>query len=157
MPTPNYYVTIMIRLYQMNDLNACIDIFMSNVPKFFFEHELKDFQDYLKAYALNSYWVLEHKGKIVACGGIAVKANEGSLCFGLVHSASHKMGLGSQLLSYRIDRLREIAEVEYIRLDTVQHNPGFFEKFGFKVIQKIPNHYGPGLDKYEMRLDLRQK
>lgn len=91
--------------------------------------------------------------EILAAGGIHVKEGGiGSLCFGMVRADLHKKGLGSRMLSYRLLKLMEIPEVKLIRLDTSQHTPRFFQKFGFIVKSVTENFYGAGLHRHDMEL-----
>ncbi len=52
----------------------------------------------------------------------------------------------------RLARIKDDPRTRSIRLDTSQHTTGFYEKFGFEIIQIIENGYGPNLHKCEMRL-----
>jgi ribosomal protein S18 acetylase RimI-like enzyme len=144
-----------IRSYDEGDLAACSDIFISNVPKFFLKEELTEYQDYLRKYAQGSYWVIADKNDVFAAGGIHVKENGiGSLCFGMVRSDLHKRGFGSRMISYRILKLLENPSVKKIRLDTSQHTPKFFQKFGFIITGIVENFYGAGLHRHDMELTL---
>lgn len=41
-----------------------------------------------------------------------------------------------------------------IELDTSQHTQAFYARFGFTVERVVVNGYGPGLDRWDMALDL---
>ncbi len=143
-----------IREYQPEDQQACINIFNSNVPKFFLPEELNGFEEFLDKMAVGAYWVLEETGEILACGGIGVRNSEGRLHFGMVSNSCHHKGIGSRLMKYRLAKLIERPEVKAISLDTTQHNPGFFNRFGFVETSVKLDAYGPGLHRHDMRWEL---
>src|SRR5688572_30026991 len=109
-----------IREYNDKDRSACLDLFKSNMPLYFAEHELTDYEQWLDgrearklAYdnsQAEMYYVLENDGEICACGGFYVSKNqrEARMCWGMVGNASHKNGYGTILLEYRIQRIREL-------------------------------------------------
>ena len=143
-----------IREYTRTDRDTCIDMFKSNIPKFFLHKEIKDYEDFLDSMVLGAYWVLENQGKIIACGGIGTRESEGRLHFGLVENSWHRKGVGSRLLKFRLAKLIQNPNVKAISLDTSQHNPEFFNRFGFQETSAQENYYGPGLHRHDMRLVL---
>lgn len=143
-----------IREYITADRDACIEMLKSNIPKFFLPKEVKDYEDFLDTMALGTYWVLENKGSIIACGGIGARESEGRLHFGLVEKSWHRKGVGSVLLKFRLAKLVQNSNVKAISLDTTQYNPEFFSKFGFQETSIQENYYGPALHRHDMRLVL---
>jgi [ribosomal protein S18]-alanine N-acetyltransferase len=143
-----------IREFTLNDKKACVEIFKSNIPTFFLNEEIKIFEDFLETNAIGAYWVLENSGHVIACGGIGTRDSEGRLHFGIVHHSLHKQGVGSKLLQFRLAKLIENPNVKAISLDTSQHNPKFFNKFGFEVTKITENYYGPNLHRFDMRWEL---
>lgn len=73
----------------------------------------------------------------------------------MVRLERHRKGLGRALLHARIDAAKKDPGVRVIRLDTSQHTTGFYERFGFHITGVEPDGYGPGLDRCEMRRELR--
>lgn len=151
-----------IRSYEPADRQACIEIFKSNMPLYFDSRELELLENWLNAkdmkkiaYPTNvaeHFYVLEHEGSVLACGGFYVPAGEkkASIVWGMVTSAWHKNGLGKKLLDYRIRMIKAMYPDYKIVLDTSQHTFQFFENQGFSV-QKISLHsYGPDLHRYDM-------
>jgi len=143
-----------IREYKISDSKVCVEIFKSNIPKFFLPEELSGFEEYLTKYTDKNYWVLEHADKVLACGGIGVRGGEGRLHYGMVANEWHKKGLGSKLIKFRLAKLIENPEVSAISLDTSQHNPNFFSRFGFIETSAKENAYGQGLHRHDMRWEL---
>lgn len=143
-----------IRDYQIKDRNNCIKIFKSNIPKFFLPEELEGFEEFLDKMAIGAYWVLEDSNEILACGGIGTRNSEGRLHFGMVLNHWHHKGIGSHLMKFRLAELIKKPEVKAISLDTSQHNPDFFRRFGFVETSVKPDAYGPGLHRHDMRWEL---
>lgn len=73
--------------------------------------------------------------------------------WGMVQGALHHRGLGTLLLGERLRLIRRQGAREVV-LDTTQHARGFYERHGFKVVRHQPDSYGPGLDRYDMRLEI---
>ena len=112
-----------IRDYQPEDRKACIQIFKSNIPRFFLPEELAGFEEFLDKMAIGAYWVLEESGTILACGGIGVRSSEGRLHFGMVLNSYHLKGMSSQLINFWLAKLIARPDVKVISLDTSQQNP----------------------------------
>jgi N-acetylglutamate synthase-like GNAT family acetyltransferase len=140
-----------IRPYKSEDRESCLELFKSNIPKFFLQSEMADFEEFLAKYTKDVYWVLEDSGKILASGGIGVRNGEGRLHYGIVANDWHRKGLGSRLVRFRSAKLIENPDVVAISLDTSQHNPEFFNRFGFVETSAKENAYGPGLHRHDMR------
>jgi predicted GNAT family N-acyltransferase len=59
------------------------------------------------------------------------------------------------LLRGRLEHLRRTyTHVNTVRLDTSGHSQGFFARFGFVTTRVTPDAYAPGLDRFEMVLQL---
>src|SRR5687768_7063905 len=90
-------INFQIRPYTINDKDACMLAFKSNMPTYFAEHEVPDFENWLDR--LNEqeaddapsyeryYYVGLLEGKIVGCGGFGYdkNKNEATLAWGLLH------------------------------------------------------------------------
>lgn len=140
--------------YTARDFDECCGIFVSNTPKFFHEAELPEYQQYLRTDAAGNYWVLrDENGLMLACGGVWIRDDyESNLCFGMVRGEYRKKGLGSLMLAYRLQKLMALPTMRIIHLDTTQHNPDFFTRFGFETVKTVENHYAPGLHRFDMEL-----
>jgi [ribosomal protein S18]-alanine N-acetyltransferase len=151
-----------IRKYRPGDHRSCLELFRSNVPKFFDPVEEEFFEQWLTGLDENRlaysnteqefYFVVEDGGQLVACGGyyIALNTRQTRMCWGLVDNKKHRQGYGRRFLEFRINEIRQKHPDSDIALDTSQHCFGFFEKMNFTVREVIKDHYAPGLDKYEM-------
>ncbi|MBV9788017.1 MAG: GNAT family N-acetyltransferase [Chloroflexi bacterium] len=147
-----------IRLYQPSDKSACLDVFISNVPTFFADHEYAEFAAFLDTLpGAGHYLVVESaQSAIVGCGGYFLNADRtiAGLMWGMVHRNYHRQGLGRALLLARLSAICDEQQAQSIELDTSQHSYGFFATLGFQVTKIQRDGYAPGLDRYDMHLAL---
>lgn len=147
----------MTRPYRPSDMTACLDIFDGNTPKFFSPAERGEFEQFLTNYAVAwEYQVIERNGILVACGGHAIDkdAKSFNFCWGMVASNLHGTGLGKMLTWARLAAASALNDIAIVRLDTSQYTQSFYAQFGFLTERIIHGGYGPGLDQWEMVLDL---
>jgi N-acetylglutamate synthase-like GNAT family acetyltransferase len=141
--------------YAPADRAACLAVFDSNTPGFFHPKERPAFETFLDA-PFGSYFVMEHDGGIVGCGGYAV-AEDGSLAslvWGMVRHDLHRRGLGRFLVLFRLKEITRSSGAQVARLGTSQYTAPFFEKQGFKVAGIEKDGYASGMDRVEMRMRL---
>lgn len=146
------------RPYRVEDYEACLTVFETNLPKFFTADERNSFQEFLNGPVRERpYLVLEYHGEVIGCGGLAFGTERGSafLSWGMVARPFHGKGLGKLLTEARLDLARAVPEIEKVTLNTSQHTQGFYAKYGFQAKTVTPNGYGPGLDRWDMVLKLR--
>ena len=134
----------------------CIGIFESNIPKFFLPKELPACKEYFASIIASNYWVLEHQNEIIASGGIGIDGHAGRMHYGMVRNDWHKKGIGTRLFEFRLGKLIENPNIATIGLDTCQHNPNFFRRFGFVETSVKENGYGPGLHRIDMELKINR-
>ncbi|HSI33613.1 MAG TPA: GNAT family N-acetyltransferase [Tepidisphaeraceae bacterium] len=143
---------IAIRDYVASDAGACLGLFDGNTPGYFAADERALFEAFLRRDD-HEFFVAEDSGVVVGCGGF--KVNEygvGYLVWGIVSASRHGRGVGTALLRWRLERLRETPHAWCALLDTSQRTAGFFERFGFRAYRTVAEGYGAGLDKVYMRL-----
>lgn len=144
-----------IRNYTATDKSTCIDIFKSNQPKFFAEHELVDFIDFLDEDP-QPYYCLVDSETVVGCGGYWVDLDnkQASLTWGMIKNNRHGEGLGKRLTVYRLHTICISKQADTIRIDTSQHTFEFYKKLGFIVDKITPDGYTKGLHQYDMTLPI---
>ena len=147
------------RPWRAGDKTSCLALFDSNLPRFFAPDERAEFETFLDALTLRPapYLVLERGGRIVACGGLEVEpgGRQASLTWGMVNRALHGQRLGTALTTARLDLARAMPRLERLVLATSQHVGGFYQGLGFETEKITPGGFGPGLDRWDMALDLR--
>jgi GNAT superfamily N-acetyltransferase len=136
------------------DRPACIEIFGTNVPRFFHEGEREAFTRFLDTEARHYLVVLEGDD-ILGCGGFSLgdEGRTASLCWGMVRSDRHGQGVGARLLLARLQAIATTSAT-LVRLATSQHTAGFYGRYGFEVQCIQLNGFAPGLDEVELRLSL---
>jgi len=145
-----------VRRYIEADRDVCLAIFGSNTPTFFRAHEQRGFASFLEQHG-NRYFVVDDADAVVACGGWGWKTEEprvARLCWGMVHRDSHRRGIGTLLLTHRLE---EIAKHDFdeVEVNTSQHAAAFFARVGFLDVAIQTEFYGPGLHGHRMRLPVR--
>ena len=146
-----------VRPYTPLDMQSCLRLFDSNVPHFFTAAERGDFAAFLERHAVTeSYHVVERDGDVVACGGYFVREDgeTAGFCWGMVDRSLHRNGIGRLLTEARLQAVRASPGLRRITLDTSQHTKAFYARFGFRVEAVTKDGYGPGLDRYDMVLDI---
>lgn len=146
----------MITQYQPVYKKQCLDIFDSNLGRYFDASERSYFVDYLESEAPNEhYFVLVDNDQVIACGGYGVNSGVGSLCWGMVHRDYHAKGVGTVLTEHRLNRLKDSAAVNVVKIETSQHTEGFYARHGFRTTKVTENSFGEGIDCVAMELRLK--
>lgn len=75
-----------------------------------------------------------------------------------VHPHHRRKGIGSQLLSLALDKLRSLGHTRATCEISVSNETSLrlHEKFGFKPVKLLRNYYGAGRHAYLLRASLRQ-
>lgn len=134
---------------------ACLAVFDRNLPEYFHEQEREEFAAFLDAPA-GAYFVVEHEGAVVGCAGYVLEDAElASLTWLMVRRDLQRSGLGKFLAFSAMRRLSRDADPAMLRLHTTPAVSGFFEKLGFRVVERIADGIAPGLDRVEMRKKLK--
>ncbi len=146
----------MIRPYRISDKEQLMEIFRLNTPKYFDPDELKDFEQYLQDYS-ETYFTVEHEGKIVGGVGCYVKESDksGRITWIFFHPNSSGYGLGTKAVKHCLNILKQNQQVEKLVVSTSQLAYKFFEKFNYSLIKTEKDYWGKGLDLYLMERDLK--
>ncbi len=143
--------SIIIREYDITDKAAVIDLIRYNTPKYFAPEEEAGLIHYLDN-ERECYYVLLFDGKIVGCGGINFADNKATakISWDIFHPDYQGKSLGTQLLKYRIEKLKTIDSVAKITVRTSQFAYRFYEKQGFELTAIIKDYWAKGFDMYDM-------
>ena len=149
-----------VRPYEPTDRDACLAICAGGVPTYFSLGDLEEFRVFLGA-PRGTYYVASLAGRrgdtIVACGGFYISADGvAGLTWGMVATDAHGQGLGTQLLRYRLKKIREDRRAWCVRIHTTPVVTAFFRRFGFLQERVIEDSYGPGVHQVTMRLTWRE-
>ena len=110
-----------IRAYAAADREGCLAVLESLGGE-----GLVDFAAYLDGGP--RYFVAEHDGQIVGCGGVG----EGRLEWGMVHRAMQRQGLGRFLLYYRMREVGKLGTFEHVQVRVPRGVAGFYAGQGFR-------------------------
>ena len=141
----------MIRPYKLADKKQLLKMFISNVPEFFDVNEINDFKEYLEQNAA-TYLTVEVDNTIVGGAGYFINEHDksGRITWIFFDPTYSGQGLGKQAVEHCLKILGNDTRVEKFIVTTSQHAYKFFEKFGYRVNRIEKNHWGKGLDLYEM-------
>lgn len=148
----SFFKMLTVEKYNPTDKNDCNEIFKSNIPDFFSQLELTGFKNWLDKNDCPDFYILKNYGQIIGFGGFYFENGQARLVYGIIDREHQNIGHGKFLTDYRINKIREKDRGIPIGLETTQLTNKFFEKFGFKTIEILPNYYYDRFDKYEMIL-----
>ena len=123
-----------IRGYAVSDRENCLAVFDTNMPEYFGQAARAEFEAFLDAPG-GPYFVMDHEGAIVGCGGYTVSGPLARLTWGMIRRDLQRQGLGRFLLLYRMREMtRGTSGVEYAGLTATRHAAPFFESQGFRSV-----------------------
>ena len=140
-----------IREYEINDKDQVMALLRLNTPKYFAPEEETDLSNYLDN-ERELYYVLLYDRKVVGCGGINFDEDQtiGIISWDILHPEYQGKGLGTELLKYRIQKLKTVDRLKKITVRTSQVTFKFYEKQGFELIQITKDYWADGFDLYQM-------
>ena len=141
-----------IREYNPSDKDSVLQLLKLNTPAFFSPEEEKDLLYYLDN-EIEQYFVVEIDHEIVGCGGFNFSEDKatGVISWDIFHPQFQGRSLGSKLLKYRIEKLRQVETVKQIIVRTSQLSYKFYEKTGFQLVETLNDYCAKGFDLYKMR------
>lgn len=140
-----------IREYSATDMENVLALIRLNTPLYFGYEEEPHFIHYLNC-ETEYYFVVEAENKIVGCGGFNFAENNkiAKISWDIFHPQYQGKSLGTALLNYRINRIKQFDSVEKIKVRTSQQAWKFYEKNGFRLLETIKDYWAPGFDLYNM-------
>jgi ribosomal-protein-alanine N-acetyltransferase len=140
-----------IRAYNPKDKPKLLDILKLNVPHYFAESEIDDFNNYLEK-EVEKYYVAELDHQIIGAGGINFEEHHktAKISWDFIHPDFQGIGVGGALLRHRLDLLKSMEELEKITVRTSQLAYKFYEKNGFVLKEIIEDYWAEGFDLYQM-------
>lgn len=142
---------INIRAHQPEDRPHLLTLLRLNTPEYFSPEEELDLIDYLDHFADN-YYVLEIDGEILGCGGFNLSEDEetGKISWDIFHPDSQGKGLGTALMKFRIEKIKNIDTVKTLSVRTSQMAYKFYEKFGLELREVVKDYWEIGFDLYRL-------
>jgi [ribosomal protein S18]-alanine N-acetyltransferase len=146
----------MIQAYNKKDKLKVLELIRLNTPFYFAAEEEEQFREYLEV-KLEDYFVYKLKTKIIACGGINYGFDNGTavrIAWDMVHPDHQGKGVGSELLKFRIDTIKQNPDIKRIIVRTAENTHKYYLKQGFKLISIGKDYWADGFDLYEMDMHI---
>jgi [ribosomal protein S18]-alanine N-acetyltransferase len=144
-----------IRKYTDNDHLSILELLRLNTPAYFAPDEEEDLLYYLDGHSDNFY-VIEVANEVVCCGGFNIK-DDPAFCWiswDIVHPDFQGKGYGTELMKFRIEKIKEIPGVTILSVRTSQLTDQFYARFGMKVREIVKDYWAPGFDMVRMDCNL---
>ncbi len=145
----------MIKSYSPEYKLDLLHLLRLNTPHYFNQSEEIDLIKYLDE-QIEDYYVIELNNKIIGCGGINYEPDKNAaiISWDIIHPDFQRKGLGKEILTYRIDRIKKMGIYPQVIVRTSQFTNKFYEKNGFKLIDTVKDYWAKGIDLYYMELKL---
>ncbi|MCF6360106.1 MAG: GNAT family N-acetyltransferase [Cyclobacteriaceae bacterium] len=145
----------MIKSYSPEYKLDLLHLLRLNTPHYFNQSEEIDLIKYLDE-QIEDYYVIELNNKIIGCGGINYEPDKNAaiISWDIIHPDFQRKGLGKEILTYRIDRIKKMGIYPQVIVRTSQFTNKFYEKNGFKLIETVKDYWAKGIDLYYMELKL---
>lgn len=142
---------VLIRPYKSQDKTEVLNLLKLNTPAYFSPEEAKDLIYFLD-HEIEYYFVLEFDNTIVGCGGFNFSGKEtnGKISWDIFHPDHQGKSLGSMLLNYRIEKLKDFKNLTKITVRTSQLVYKFYEKRGFKLVEVVEDYWAKNFHLYKM-------
>ena len=144
---------IIIRAYTANDKNAMLGILQANTPQYFSPEEEMDLINYFEN-EIEYYFVAEIASKVIGGGGVNFNEDKtiAKISWDILHPNYQDKGIGTQLINYRINMLKNFQNIKKITVRTSQFANKFYEKRGFKLISITKDFWAKGYDLFYMEV-----
>lgn len=142
---------IIIRKFKQEDKDILIQILKNNVPKYFAETEVDDYEEYING-KVQDYYVALLNETVIAAGGINYDKDRqlAKISWDIVDIPFQKQGVGSLLLKHRLEVISNKKDIKSIIVRTSQHAYEFYSKMGFKLLERHKDYWAKGFDMYKM-------
>lgn len=142
---------ILIRKFKPEDSTALLQIIKNNTPEYFAVTEIEDYKTYLET-EIQDYFVAVLEDKIIAGAGINYDREKqlAKISWDVVDVGFHKQGIGTLLLNHRLEIIATKKHIRSIIVRTSQHAYAFYEKNGFKLLERHKDYWAEGFDMYKM-------
>ncbi len=146
-----------IRNYKQQEKQELIGLLRLNTPLYFSPNEEKDFAFYLDNHAAN-YFVVEEDNCIIGCGGFNLSENgtTAKIAWDIIHPYSQRRGIGSKLINFRVNKIKENRNVKILSVRTSQLTYKFYEKFGLEIREVVKDFWDIGFDMYRLDGEIRK-
>ena len=146
---------IELRPYSDADQQRLVEILRMNVPKYFCDNDVLDFEQYLHDKMWDRHWVfLDRNRLVIGCASCYWRAPS---VVGLSWMFFEPFRVGSRAIRPWMEEYFSIIVHDLcsdgnvtLALNTIPRVAKFMHRFGFNAVETIKDGYGPGYDKVYM-------
>jgi hypothetical protein len=142
------------RVYNREDKQRIIEIFLSNCPKYFSFDDEQYLIDFLDNYADENYLVMLKGEEIIGCGGHYTKNDMHGIAWVIFEVGSVGPGMLKKISDDFYTEIENKIAAEFtslpIQINTTQLMEKWFNRYGFKTFDISKDGFGQGLDEYKM-------
>lgn len=120
-----------MRAFVAGDREGCLAVLRSNVPGFLDAGAEAEFGLFLDGGPVD-FWVAEHDGNVVGCGGFVLDGGGARLRWGMVGAAYQRQGIGRFLLFFRMKAIGGRGAVEMVTATVPRAAVPFYAGQGFR-------------------------
>jgi GNAT superfamily N-acetyltransferase len=143
---------VLIRSFLAADNGSCLALFDQNCPEYFDPGERADYAAFLESRPAG-YELCLLDGHCVGAFGVCERAEGGvALRWILIAPAAQGQGVGTTMMARALEHCRARG-VPVLHIAASQKSAPFFARFGARTVKRIPQGWGPQLDRIEMELD----
>ena len=145
--------------YTKDELDACLELFDLNCPRFFAREERADYLHFLQllsdAGSAHTVYLLGwREQRLIACFGMApVSPETCALTWIMVHPEYQRQGCGEEMMAQLFTRAAA-ARYRKVAVSTSQHAVQFFARFGAVTLRSQNDGWGPGMHRVDMEISL---
>lgn len=142
---------IVIRKFKLEDRDQLIQILRNNVPRYFAESEVAEYESYING-KLQDYYVALLDDAIIAAGGINYDKDRqlAKISWDIVDIPFQQQGIGTLLMKHRLEVISNKKDIKSIIVRTSQYAFEFYQKMGFKLLERHKDYWAQGFDMYKM-------
>lgn len=146
--------SIAFQTYQTGDYDGCLALFDRNCPDYFAPNEREDYIGFLRS-SPQGYQVARLNERVVAAFGLTVEGSAGRISWIMVCPDSKGQGVGAAMMR-RAKAAAAEARVESVDIAASHLSAPFFAHFGADAVETIPDGWGAGMHRVDMRLRISQ-
>lgn len=116
------------------DLAGCLAVLDSNANDAAARQEFEQFLGSLSEAGGVRYFVMEHAGEIIGCGGFTVRGEVAQLERGMIRKDLQRQGLGRFLLLFRLKEIGRQPGILFVEAAVPGQLSRFYERNGLKPV-----------------------
>lgn len=137
---------------------ATLELFDANCPAYFAPNEREYFTKFLETASPSHFFVVKSasSGEVIGTCGVQDEGSDDgkwSIRWVLVRPQQQGKGLGRAMMGHLTSRARQ-GGASHVDIGASHVSCDFYAKFGARQVSYIPDGWGPGMHRVDMRIDL---